>query len=116
MRGHKCEKGKGSSFTLEKGDKAADGRPTCYGIIGTFNAGKSSILRALTNICPLDAGQIKVENIDISTLPQSKLRDAFTVILSDHKILEGSLRFNVDPLGLHDDEKVEKKLRTIGKE
>jgi ABC-type multidrug transport system fused ATPase/permease subunit len=38
------------------------------------------------------------------------------VIPENHSIFEGSLRFNVDPCGLHDDEKVEKKLKSIGTE
>lgn len=73
-------------------------------------------MKVLTRVLPIRDGQIQIDHRDISTMPESKLRETFTVIGADHAIFEGSLRFNVDPTGLHDDDKVEKKLRSIGAE
>jgi ATP-binding cassette subfamily C (CFTR/MRP) protein 1 len=79
------------SFTVEGRQK--------IGIVGRTGAGKSTICLALTRIVEAYDGQILIDGVDISTLGLADLREHITIIPQEPTLFEGSLRFNLDPIG-----------------
>jgi ATP-binding cassette subfamily C (CFTR/MRP) protein 1 len=80
---------KGLSFDVQGGHKV--------GVVGRTGAGKSTLSLALTRILELEEGSIKIDGIDISKIPLKSLRDKITIIPQDPTLLQGTLRFNLDP-------------------
>ncbi|XP_022153504.1 ABC transporter C family member 13 isoform X3 [Momordica charantia] len=76
------------------------------GIIGRTGAGKSSILNSLFRLMPICAGRILVDGIDIAEVPVRDLRMRFAVVPQTPFLFEGSLRENLDPFHLYDDQKI----------
>ena len=52
------------SFTLNDGDFCT--------VIGGNGAGKSTIMNAVSGVWPVDTGSIKIDGIDVTTLPEHK--------------------------------------------
>ncbi|XP_010488818.1 PREDICTED: ABC transporter C family member 13-like [Camelina sativa] len=73
------------------------------GVIGRTGAGKSSILNALFRLTPVCSGEIMVDGINIHHLPIRELRSRFAVVPQSPFLFQGSLRNNLDPLGLSED-------------
>ncbi|XP_031737700.1 ABC transporter C family member 13 isoform X2 [Cucumis sativus] len=86
------------SFTISGGAQV--------GIIGRTGAGKSSILNSLFRLTPVCAGRILVDGIDIAEVPVRDLRMHFAVVPQTPFLFEGSLRENLDPFHLYDDQKI----------
>ena len=59
-------------------------------------------------------GRILIDDTDISQIGLSKLRTNITIIPQDPTLMEGSLRFNIDPLNKHTDQEIENIMREIG--
>lgn len=59
-------------------------------------------------------GAILIDGQDISFVPHESLRAALSVVPQEPAILEGSIRTNVDPGGIHSDEEVVSALKTVG--
>lgn len=106
------------------------------GIVGRTGSGKSTLLLALMRILEItenennvnndmnnspsehsennsnenssekEKGKIFVDGIDISTLGLHDLRKNLTIIPQDPNILEGTIRFNIDPENNYKDEEV----------
>merc|ERR1712007_413646 len=74
--------------------------------------GKSTMLLALTRILEisekdLEAGSyIKMNGVQTHNVGLHELRKNITVIPQDPIMLQGSVRYNVDPMGLHTEEQV----------
>ncbi|XP_020887120.1 ABC transporter C family member 13 isoform X3 [Arabidopsis lyrata subsp. lyrata] len=83
------------SFTIQGGMHV--------GVIGRTGAGKSSILNALFRLTPVCNGEILVDGININHLPIRKLRSHLAVVPQSPFLFQGSLRDNLDPLGLSED-------------
>ncbi|XP_010533091.1 PREDICTED: ABC transporter C family member 13 isoform X2 [Tarenaya hassleriana] len=88
----------GISFTIRGGMQV--------GIIGRTGAGKSSILNALFRLTPICKGLITVDGFNINHLPIRELRSRLAVVPQSPFLFQGSLRDNLDPLGLSDDLKI----------
>ena len=67
------------------------------GICGRTGSGKSSLFSALLRLLDLDSGSIKIDGIDLSTVPRELIRSRIIAIPQDPFILTGSVRLNLDP-------------------
>ena len=84
------------------------------GIVGRTGSGKSTIALCLFRILEAKEGKILIDDIDISEIGLNKLRSNITIIPQDPTLMEGSLRFNIDPLHKHTDKEIEEIMKEIG--
>ncbi|XP_077525585.1 ATP-binding cassette sub-family C member 2-like [Haemaphysalis longicornis] len=80
------------------------------GIVGRTGAGKSSLVLAVLRALTASKGSIRIDGVDIASVPLKKLRTVITVIPQDPCLMRGSLRDNLDPTHQHTDEEVWKAL------
>ena len=76
------------------------------GVVGRTGSGKSSIMQALFRIVECEAGAIRIDGIDISTIPLCTLRSRLAIISQDPVIYSTTLRENLDPDGSFSDEQI----------
>ena len=76
------------------------------GICGRTGSGKSSLIMTLFRMLELRAGSIKVDGIDLSTIPRHEVRSRIIGLPQDVFLLSGSVRLNVDPYGQATDKAV----------
>jgi ATP-binding cassette, subfamily C (CFTR/MRP), member 1 len=69
------------------------------GIVGRTGAGKSTICLGLCRIVEADSGRILIDGVDISSIGLADLRESITIIPQEPTLFEGTLRFNLDPVG-----------------
>lgn len=93
---------KGVNFTIQGGHKV--------GVVGRTGSGKSTLIQAIFRLVEPTSGQILVDGVDISTLGLYDLRSRFGIIPQEPVLFEGTIRMNVDPLGLYTDEDIWKGL------
>ncbi|GAB2280793.1 Canalicular multispecific organic anion transporter 1 [Dionaea muscipula] len=85
----------GLSFTISPSEKV--------GIAGRTGAGKSSMLNALFRIVEIEKGRIVIDNVEISKLGLTDLRSVISIIPQSPVLFSGTVRFNLDPFGEHND-------------
>nr|XP_022309966.1 multidrug resistance-associated protein 1-like isoform X1 [Crassostrea virginica] len=68
------------------------------GIVGRTGAGKSSVTLAMFRIVEPASGEIKIDDVSISSMGLHDLRAKITILPQDPVIFSGSLRSNLDPL------------------
>lgn len=74
-------------------------------ICGRTGAGKTSIVNALFRMA-LNSGTIKIDSIDIATVPLTVLRKNLSIIPQDPFIFSGTMRENLDPSHEHTDDEL----------
>lgn len=74
-------------------------------ICGRTGAGKSSIVNAIFRMA-LNTGTIKIDAIDIATIPLTVLRKNVSIIPQDAFIFSGTMRENLDPSLEHADDEL----------
>ncbi|CAI2363872.1 unnamed protein product [Moneuplotes crassus] len=86
---------KNLSLSINNGEK--------IGVVGRTGAGKSTLCLALCRIVEAYQGSIIIDEQDISTVDLEQLRNKITIIPQDPTLFNGSLRFNLNPEGIHPD-------------
>ncbi|KAJ3032206.1 hypothetical protein HDV00_007963 [Rhizophlyctis rosea] len=72
-------------------------------IVGRTGAGKSTLSLAFLRMLEATSGSITIDGIPIHHIGTQDLRRNITVVPQDPVMFSGNLRFNLDPIGEHDD-------------
>ncbi|KAL4500392.1 hypothetical protein ABPG72_003343 [Tetrahymena utriculariae] len=105
---------KGVNLKIESGEH--------IGCIGRTGAGKSSLLQALFRMINIEksalndskTGSILIDGVDISTIGLNTLRYNISIIPQTSFVFSGTVRKNIDPLGLYEDSKILEALKLTG--
>ncbi|KAM0944472.1 putative ABC-type xenobiotic transporter [Dioscorea sansibarensis] len=89
---------RGISCTFEGGHK--------IGIVGRTGGGKTTLIGALFRLVEPAGGKIVIDGIDISSIGLHDLRSRFGIIPQDPTLFNGSVRYNLDPLGQYTDTEI----------
>ncbi|KAM0140940.1 hypothetical protein ACHAO1_002066 [Botrytis cinerea] len=73
-------------------------------ICGVSGAGKSSFIALLLHMLEVQQGSIMIDGIDIFKIPRQILRERMVVIPQDPVFINGSVRQNLDPFSLQQDD------------
>ncbi|XP_034604625.2 ABC transporter C family member 10, partial [Setaria viridis] len=88
----------GITCTFEGGDK--------IGIVGRTGSGKTTLIGALFRLVEPAEGKISVDSIDITTIGLYDLRSRLGIIPQDLTLFQGTIRYNLDPIGKFTDEEI----------
>ena len=97
---------KNLTFTINSGEK--------IGVVGRTGSGKSTLCLCLFRILEPTFGKILIDDIDITKIGLSLLREIITVIPQDPTLIEGTLRENLDPAGNFTDDDMTFNMNLIG--
>lgn len=64
-------------------------------IVGPTGAGKTTLMKLLMRFCDVNAGSIRVNGVDVRSLPREDLRSNFAMVLQDTWLFKGSIRENI---------------------
>jgi ATP-binding cassette, subfamily B, multidrug efflux pump len=64
-------------------------------IVGPTGAGKTTLVNLLMRFYELQAGQIKVDGVDITEMKRANLRQLFGMVLQDTWLFNGTIRENI---------------------
>lgn len=93
---------KGITLAVRGGDK--------IGVVGRTGSGKSTLIQVLFRLVEPCGGKIIIDGVDICKLGLHDLRSRFGIIPQEPVLFQGTVRSNVDPLGLYSDEEIWKSL------
>ncbi|KYG70286.1 multidrug ABC transporter ATP-binding protein [Bdellovibrio bacteriovorus] len=89
---------KGITFHVEAG--------TRVGIIGRTGSGKSTFFQSLFRFIEAEEGRIKIDGVEIASVPLEKLRRNLAIIPQDPTLFLGTIRNNLDRYNEYSDEEV----------
>ena len=84
------------------------------GIVGRTGSGKTTISLCLFRIMEAYSGKIYIDGVDISKVGLKKLRESITIIPQDSTLMNGTLRYNIDPIKTHSDKEIIYVMKKIG--
>ena len=97
---------KNLNFQIEGNEKV--------GVVGRTGSGKSTICLCLFRILEPLEGTIYIDDVDITQIGLDILRKNLTIIPQDPCLMEGSLKYNIDPFNKSKDEDIISILKKIG--
>ena len=97
---------KNLNFNVNPGEKV--------GIVGRTGSGKSTICLCLFRILEPVEGTIYIDNEDITQIGLDILRKNLTIIPQDPCLMEGTLKYNIDPFNTIENEEIISVLKKIG--
>ena len=86
------------SFTVLPGEK--------IGVVGRTGAGKSSLIQALFRMVEYHKGSIEIDGINIKDIGLHTLRGNISIIPQNPYVFSGSIKRNLDPMGLSNEEDI----------
>ncbi|KAK1286000.1 ABC transporter C family member 8 [Acorus calamus] len=89
---------KGITCTFVAGNKV--------GVVGRTGSGKTTLISALFRLMEPSSGRILIDDLDISSIGLKDLRMKLSIIPQEPTLFRGSVRTNLDPLGLHSDHEI----------
>ncbi|KAF7303184.1 P-loop containing nucleoside triphosphate hydrolase protein [Mycena kentingensis (nom. inval.)] len=84
------------SFTIRPSEK--------IGVVGRTGSGKSTLALSLLRMVEPVGGKILVDGLDISQIGLEDLRTKITIVSQDVSLFSGTIRTNLDPLGVNTDQ------------
>ncbi|KAL5579421.1 hypothetical protein UlMin_011863 [Ulmus minor] len=93
---------KGITCTFKEG--------TRVGVVGRTGSGKTTLISALFRLVEPMSGKIVIDGLDICSIGLKDLRINLSIIPQEPTLFRGSIRTNLDPLGLYSDEEIWKAL------
>ncbi|KAK3371045.1 P-loop containing nucleoside triphosphate hydrolase protein [Lasiosphaeria ovina] len=93
------------SLSIKAGEK--------IGVCGRTGSGKTSLVASLFRLLELQGGRIRVDGVDLATLPRQEVRRRIVAVPQHPFLLKGSVRLNADPAGAAADDAIVAALRSV---